>query len=51
MREYCDSEGCHCGPRQFMTKEEKIKSLKEYQELLEKESQGVKERIEELKKK
>ena len=34
-----------------MTKEEKIESLKEYQEILEKEAKGIKEKIEELKKK
>jgi prefoldin subunit 5 len=41
---------CGCGPRSFMTKEEKIEMLKEYKEELEKEAQGVKERIEELQK-
>lgn len=39
--------GC-CGPRGFLTKEEKVELLSEYQESLEKEVKGVKERIEEL---
>jgi hypothetical protein len=44
--------GC-CGgtcstPRSFMTKDEKLEMLKEYQESLEHEVQGVKERIKEL---
>ena len=38
-----------CG-RSFLTKEEKIEMLKEYKEGLEKESQGVAERIKELEK-
>ena len=46
--------GCYssCGPegRSFLTKEEKIEMLKEYQESLEKEAAGVKERIKELQK-
>ncbi len=42
--------GCGCGPRHFMTKEEKMEMLKEYQDSLEKEAQGVKERIKELEK-
>ncbi len=41
---------CNCGPRMFPTKEEKIEMLKEYEETLEKELQGVKERIKELEK-
>lgn len=41
--------GC-CGTRSFLTKEEKIEMLKEYQESLEKEAQGVAERIRELQK-
>jgi len=36
--------------RQFLTKEEKIKLLKEYKIWLEKETQGVKEKIEDLNK-
>ena len=41
---------CGCGPegRGFLTKEEKIESLKEYKEALEKEAKGVSERIDEL---
>lgn len=46
--------GCYssCEPsgRSFLTKEEKIEMLKEYQENLEKEVAGVKERIKELSK-
>ena len=36
--------------RSFLTKEEKVEMLKEYQENLEKELQGVKERVKELSK-
>lgn len=36
--------------RNYLTKEEKIEMLKEYQENLEKEVQGVKERIEQIRK-
>ena len=36
--------------RGFLTKEEKIEMLKEYQESLEKEAKGVAERIKELQK-
>ena len=39
----------HCW-RQFLTKEEKIQLLEEYKKWLEKEAQGVKEKIEELNK-
>ena len=39
----------HCW-RQFLTKEEKIELLKEYKNWLEKETQGVKEKIEDLNK-
>ncbi len=45
MREY----GC-CEPRFFLTKEEKVEMLKEYKDSLEKEIQGVAERIKELQK-
>ncbi|MGV8085417.1 MAG: hypothetical protein ACP5N9_04160 [Candidatus Bilamarchaeum sp.] len=38
-----------CG-RSFLTKDEKMEMLKEYQESLEKELQGVKERIADMKK-
>ena len=36
--------------RRFLTKEEKIEMLKEYQDLLEKEARGVAEKIAKLKK-
>ena len=36
--------------RGFLTREEKVEMLKEYQETLEKEAQGVTERIKELEK-
>jgi hypothetical protein len=36
--------------RQFLTKEEKIELLEEYKKWLEKETQGVKEKIESLNK-
>ena len=36
--------------RYFRTKDEKVEMLKEYKESLEKEAQGVSERIEQLKK-
>jgi len=44
--------GCDCGctPRQFISKEEKIKALNDYKDSLEKEVNGVEERIKELKK-
>lgn len=49
MRNSCSSDGCGCSPhsanRSFLTKEEKIDMLKEYQDSLEKEAQGVKEKI------
>lgn len=41
---------CGCGVRAFPTKEEKIKTLKEYREELEKEVKGVSERLSELEK-
>ena len=40
--------GNSCEPRNFRTKEEKVEMLKDYQQTLEKETQGVKERIKEL---
>lgn len=43
---YCDTS--FCGSRGFLTKDEKIEILKEYKENLEKEAQGVAERIKEL---
>ena len=39
--------GC-CETRSFLTKEEKVEMLKEYKEALEKEAQGVSEKIKEL---
>ena len=63
MRDICSAKGgigmdygCNCGTgyghsaRGFLTKEEKIEMLKEYQEDLENEAKGVKERIKELEK-
>ncbi|MDO8627771.1 MAG: hypothetical protein Q7K42_04855 [Candidatus Diapherotrites archaeon] len=41
---------CGVSGRSFLTKEEKVEMLKEYKDSLEKESQGVKERIKELEK-
>lgn len=41
---------CNCGPRNYYTIEEKVEMLKEYKEQLEKEAQGVAERIKELEK-
>ena len=41
--------GC-CGVRGFLTNGEKIEMLKEYKESLEKEAQGVSERIKQLQK-
>ena len=47
----CDcSSGYGHSARGFLTKEEKIEMLKEYQEDLENEAKGVKERIKELEK-
>ena len=40
-------QGC-CNVRSFLTKEEKIEILREYKEALEKEANGVSERIYEL---
>jgi hypothetical protein len=47
--------GCGCGTsrysyngRSFLTKEEKVQLLKEYDQELEREAQGVKEKIKEL---
>lgn len=51
-----ENEGCGCGScgcgsgRNFLTKEEKIKLLKEYKENLEQEAKGVAERIKDLEK-
>lgn len=40
-----------CGPygRRYLTREEKIERLENYKEWLEKEAEGVKERLEEIK--
>ena len=47
----CDCNSSSCGEyRSFLTKEEKIEMLREYQETLEKEAKGVAERIKELQK-
>ena len=50
----CNTHSCGpCGTekdRHFLTKEEKIEMLTEYQETLDKEAKGVSERISELKK-
>jgi len=43
-------EGYGHGMRRFLTKEERIELLKEYQETLENEAKGVSERIKELEK-
>lgn len=40
-----------CGPRKFLTKEEKVEKLKEYRQDLETEAKAVTERIEELERK
>ncbi|HLC73673.1 MAG TPA: hypothetical protein VJH20_03480 [Candidatus Nanoarchaeia archaeon] len=48
MRNEC--YGNVCEPRSFFTKEEKIEMLKEYKGTLEKEAQGVAEKIKELEK-
>ncbi|MBI2451457.1 DUF5320 domain-containing protein [Candidatus Pacearchaeota archaeon] len=47
-------QGCYAGtceviiPRSFLTKEEKIQMLEEYKNSLEKELQGIKDRISKL---
>jgi len=42
---------CGCEPgRNFLTKEERIERLTEYKESLDKESQGVNEKIQKIKK-
>ena len=43
-----ESYGCNCGPRRYLSKDEKIEMLKDYKESLEKETKGVSERIKEL---
>jgi uncharacterized protein YnzC (UPF0291/DUF896 family) len=42
-------ESC-CGPRHFLTSEEKVEKLKKYKEWLDSESQGVQEAIEKIEK-
>ena len=42
-------QGC-CGTRNFLTATEKVEMLKEYKDSLDKESQGVGEKIKELEK-
>jgi len=46
-------DGCYgsCGPRNFLTRDEKVELLAEYKESLEKEVQAVSEKISELKNK
>lgn len=46
----CNTHMCGEGVRNFLTKEEKIEILKEYKDNLEKEAQGVAERIKDLEK-
>lgn len=46
----CGCTSDYSNLRGFLTKEEKIEMLKEYQETLEKEAKGVAERIKELQK-
>jgi len=43
----CESS---CGGRSFLTKEERIQKLNKYKEWLDNESNGVQEKIEDLKK-
>ena len=43
----CESS---CEPRRFITKDEKVEKLKEYQESLKLETKGVQERIKQLEK-
>lgn len=52
MGSCCTSSGDCCeSPRSFFTKEERVTQLKTYQESLEQELRGVKERIVDLQKK
>jgi hypothetical protein len=48
MRYGCGGGGWSYGRRSFLTNEEKLAMLKEYKEDLEKEVEGVEERIKEL---
>ena len=45
----CNTDNC-CSDRSFLTREEKIEMLKEYKDVLDKESQGVAEKIKEMEK-
>ena len=45
----CGSHGS-CGPRYFLTREEKVDMLKDYKKMLEREAEGVAEKIKELEK-
>ena len=45
----CKMSGC-CEERSFFTKEEKIEMLRDYKNSLDKEAQGVSERIKDLEK-
>jgi len=47
----CEGSYGKCAPRNFWTKDEKMEMLTEYKDSLEKETQAVKERIENLKEK
>jgi len=46
----CGPSSCAPKGRSFLTKEEKIEMLKEYQEAITKEAKGIAERISELEK-
>ena len=46
----CNCSSGYTRPRNYLTKEERIELLKEYQDSLEKEAQGVRERIKTLEK-
>jgi len=48
MNEVMNMHGC-CSSRKFRTKEEKVEMLNEYKENLEKELNGVTEKINEMK--
>ena len=49
MNGCCEGPSCS-GGRSFLTREEKIEMLKDYKEELEKEVQGISERIKEFEK-
>lgn len=48
MESCCVGYSCDTRARQFLTREEKIEMLKEYKESLEKEVQGIAEKIKDL---